>query len=152
MCIINGVYEGYKIYGPYGSHRKIMVLYSLKHRTTMSYARYLMSLKLGRELRADEEVDHIDDDCLNDDIDNLQVLTPEQNQEKSNVQRHVAALVELTCPVCGCTFARLGRDVRKRQKREVQPLTCSKSCATTRRNKQKLGGVEQVVARRAHNP
>lgn len=50
------VYDGYKIYGPYGQQRKMIALVSPEHRTTMSYARYLMSLHIGRELTEQEEV------------------------------------------------------------------------------------------------
>lgn len=52
-------------------------------RTTITKAKYLMSLKYGRILTKDEEVDHIDGDKLNDDISNLQVLTIKEHKEKS---------------------------------------------------------------------
>ena len=94
-------YVGYAIYGPYGSKRQIVVLVSPGHRTTMSYARYLMSLHMGRELTDNEEVDHIDDDCTNDVIENLQILTPAQNREKQNRLRLQRSIVTLTCPECG---------------------------------------------------
>ena len=51
-------------------------------RTTIALARYKMSVKLGRMLRDDEQVDHIDNDKTNDSIDNLQLLTPEENRAK----------------------------------------------------------------------
>ena len=53
-----------------------------KERTTIAYARYLMSVKLGRYLTADESVDHIDNDKTNDSLDNLQILEPLQNIQK----------------------------------------------------------------------
>lgn len=46
------------------------------------YARYLMAVKLGRFLRSDEQVDHIDNDKTNDSIDNLQILTMRENIQK----------------------------------------------------------------------
>jgi len=42
-------------------------------RTTISYARYLISVKLGMFISKDYEVDHIDDDKTNDNIDNLKL-------------------------------------------------------------------------------
>ena len=53
-----------------------------KDRTTIALARYRMAIKLGRMLRDDEQVDHIDNDKTNDDIENLQILSPEENRAK----------------------------------------------------------------------
>ena len=53
-----------------------------KDRTTMALARYRMSVKLGRMLRDDEQVDHIDNDKTNDSIDNLQILSKRDNIAK----------------------------------------------------------------------
>lgn len=62
--------------------RRMVQLASGKEQKTISYARYLMSVKLGRELRPDETVDHIDNNKLNDDINNLQILTWKENIDK----------------------------------------------------------------------
>ena len=48
------------------------------------YARYLMAVKLGRFLRKDEQVDHIDNDRTNDVIENLQILSQTENIKKYN--------------------------------------------------------------------
>lgn len=53
-----------------------------KERTTIAYARYLMSVKLGRYLAKEETVDHIDNDKTNDSTDNLQLLSSLQNIQK----------------------------------------------------------------------
>lgn len=55
---------------------------TMTKRKSISYARYLMCVKEGRILGPNEEVDHIDNDKTNDSIDNLQILTPEQNRAK----------------------------------------------------------------------
>lgn len=60
----------------------VCLVNSNKDRTTIALARYRMSVKLGRMLRDDEQVDHIDNDKTNDSIDNLQLLTPEANRAK----------------------------------------------------------------------
>ena len=46
-------------------------------------ARLKLEVKLGRYLTNNEEVDHIDGDCTNDSIKNLQVLTKSKNAAKS---------------------------------------------------------------------
>lgn len=64
-------------------NRKMVCLVNdRKTRKTISYARYIMSVKLGRELSKEEQVDHIDNDKTNDSIDNLQILTAEDNLAK----------------------------------------------------------------------
>lgn len=77
---------GYKVYGPYLSkteNRRIAVLYTPEHRTTMSWARYLMCKKENRFLTSEEEVDHINDDKLDDRIENLQILPSKENKKKT---------------------------------------------------------------------
>ena len=52
-------------------------------RTTISYARYVLSVHLGRLLDSKtEHVDHIDNNCANDELENLQILSPEDNKLK----------------------------------------------------------------------
>ena len=133
----SSVYDGYTVYGPYGSKRKIVVLVSPGHRTTMYYARYLMSLHVGRELTDDEEVDHVDDDYTNDVIENLQILTPEQNREKQNRLRLQRSLVTLTCPECRREFTRPRRDTNLRPGGPESPSCCSRSCSVSYHNKRR---------------
>lgn len=72
-------------------------------RTTISYARYLMAVKLGRKLEKQEQVDHIDNDKTNDVIDNLQILTSKENLRKE-AQRRGVSYVVFKCPTCGRIF------------------------------------------------
>lgn len=73
--------KAYLIMG--SENRRMVCLVNGKHdRKTISYARYLMSVKLGRILRDDEHVDHIDNNKLNDCIDNLQILSSKENIKK----------------------------------------------------------------------
>lgn len=75
-----------KIYGPYTRKdgRQHIVLYDFEKglRKTMSYPKYLLEQKLGRELLPNETCDHIDNDFTNNSLDNLQVLTREENARK----------------------------------------------------------------------
>lgn len=64
------------------NRRNVCLVNSEQDRTTISYARYLMCVKLGYILSSEYEVDHIDDDKTNDSIGNLQVLTKKENLQK----------------------------------------------------------------------
>ena len=48
--------------------KRLDLINSKRDRTTISYARYLVSVDLGYVLGQDYEVDHIDTDCSNDEI------------------------------------------------------------------------------------
>lgn len=74
--------HGYIIIGPNGRKNVCLADKASDAVTTISYARYLMSIKLGRFLTREEEVDHIDNDPTNDSIDNLQMLSGEANRNK----------------------------------------------------------------------
>ena len=74
-------------------------------RKTISYARYLMSIKLRRELEKWEQVDHIDNDCGNDCLSNLQILTVSDNNIKE-ARRRGKKVVHLICPFCKKNFVR----------------------------------------------
>lgn len=64
------------------NRRNVCLVNSEQHRTTISYARYLMCVKLGYIISSEFEVDHIDEDKTNDDIENLQILTKKENLQK----------------------------------------------------------------------
>lgn len=64
------------------NNRTIIKLQRGDKKYSTLYARYLLAVKLGRYLTKDETVDHIDNNPLNDSVDNLQVLTREENAAK----------------------------------------------------------------------
>ena len=101
-----------------------------------SYARYLMSVKLGRFLTNQEEVDHIDENRTNDDINNLQILTPEQNREKQRLHyiNNVQQKFDLECPNCGKSFTLTEREMGGRitqiqKNNSIGLIYCSTNCA-----------------------
>lgn len=104
-------YDNYYIFVVYHKkeRRKYAVLYPIDangpKRTTISYARYLLSVKAGRMLAADEEVDHIDGDKSNDSIENLQILKQREHKVK-HTSKATHAMVRLRCPWCGIFFDR----------------------------------------------
>lgn len=104
--------------------RKRVDLYNTEtDRTTISYARYLLSVKLGRILSVDEEADHKNADKTDDSVSNLQVLSKCDHYEKTAQERLGRTFVELICTNCGIYFNREIRQIKKNSK----PF-CSRNC------------------------
>jgi hypothetical protein len=80
-----------RIYGPYvkepqkgtARRRQLAISFEDGTRTSIPYARWLMTQHLGRKLLPTEHVDHINEDPLDDRISNYQLLSPAQNSRKS---------------------------------------------------------------------
>lgn len=107
-----------------GESRNTVILYnSPDDRSSVSYARYLMAVSLGRYLAEDEHVDHKDDDKTNDVLENLQILTPEENRKKS-IKGHT--FHDRICPWCKNLFKLEQRQCHKKRK---FPPCCSRSCS-----------------------
>ena len=126
--------NGYIVINPEG-RRNVVLFNSQIDRSTVSFARYLMSVKLGRFLTDQEEVDHIDNNKTNDDPNNLQILTPEQNREKQRLHyiNNVQQKFDLACPYCGKDFTLTERDMKMKfdyfHKNNGSGLIyCSSSC------------------------
>lgn len=106
------------------NRRRVDLVNNSKDRTTISFARYLVCVDRGSLLPDGYEVDHIDRDCSNDALDNLQVLSVEEHKEKTRLEATTGrTMVELTCQNCFKGF--------KREKRNVKPNTspkCSRKC------------------------
>lgn len=85
---------------------------TLKHSdgylTSMSYAKYLYTSYYNIDIEKGFEVDHINNDKMDDRIENLQLLSRENNIRKSHSKR---IMVERTCPVCGKVFMYRKRDL-----------------------------------------
>ena len=102
-------YDHYRLYPSIINNRKYLSLSpidkngKMKHKPEkkkfLQYARYLVSVKLGRELTEYEEVDHIDNDKTNDDISNLQILTPHDNRSKGRLNKKIKYVI-FKCPWC----------------------------------------------------
>lgn len=121
------------VYGPYvrtykrGQQRRQVVLRFPDGRTTsMPYARWLMEEHLGRQLKDDEHVDHVDEDAMNDDLGNLQVLTPAANTIKSHP---LPEMITFICPACGGPATKRAAQVRANRKRGMAGPFCNKVCA-----------------------
>lgn len=89
-------------------------------RITMSYARYLMSVYLKRRLEKNEQVDHINNDKLDDRIENFQILTQKENIKKSKKSKTYKNFI---CQICGKDFKLEARQFYKKSN-----PTCSRKC------------------------
>ena len=114
-------------------NRRNVCLVNDDSRTTVSYARYLMSVKLGYLVPDEYEVDHIDDDKTNDDINNLQLLTPEQNRLKEQYRYTTQDQISYgyECANCGVSFVLLKRVVQAKLAQNVEYAFCGRSCSTS---------------------
>lgn len=121
------------------SGRRYVVLFnSNQDRTIVSYARYLMSVKIGSFIPDGYEVDHKDDDETNDDINNLQILTVLENQLKRQwkyTQNQTCYGFE--CAWCTTRFILTERDANMRIAKGVEMAFCSRRCAALYHHAQK---------------
>lgn len=118
-----------KTYGPYfrKDGRAHVIHIDGDTKRTESYPRMLMRDHLGRELLVEEHVDHINNDRTDNRIENLQLLSPQENARKSIRQANYLSFI---CPVCDLTFEVLERKYKSNQlKRGSSGPYCSKSCA-----------------------
>jgi hypothetical protein len=93
--------------------------------TITAYSRYLMSVKEGRYLTEDEEVDHINNDPTDDGESNLQILTVQDHRDKTISEVPKESLTKLTCSWCGVVFLRPSRIVNHSK---VKNPTCDRDC------------------------
>lgn len=121
------MYEDAKKYGPYKGKdgRLRLVLIFKNKRTTISYPKYLMEVHLGRYLKEDETVDHIDGNPLNNNLLNLQVIP-----RSLHVSLDVKRIEDQTyiCVWCNNSFVIEGSKVRNRRRNKAGPF-CSRSCS-----------------------
>jgi hypothetical protein len=108
--------------------------------------REVMEKHLGRKLGPNEVVHHIDHNPDNNDISNLQVLTPQEHLEHHRAPAEYGSFV---CPQCGATFRKVMRQIRANQtKNGKSGPFCNKSCASRwqyERAGKPLKGTGQIV-------
>lgn len=79
-----------RVYGPYlrkykrgPARNQILVVFVDGTLTSMSYARWLVVQNLRRRLKKHEHVDHVNGNSQDDRLENLQILTPAENNRKA---------------------------------------------------------------------
>jgi hypothetical protein len=112
------------------NRRNIILFNNDVDRTTISYARYLMGIKLGYFVPDHLEVDHKDDDKTNDDISNLKLLTGEQNRLKEQYRQAMErTFYGFHCAYCNTPFVLSGRDLNMRIAKGTELAFCTRICA-----------------------
>lgn len=116
----------------------------------MMYAKYVLSMHLGRHLTREEQVDHIDGDCLNDSVTNLQVLTLQQNVAKHCKDSGLShVVVTLRCPGCGSIFSRRKKNTFLAKAGVF--TACSRRCSGLVRQQLQVGGSAELSQALAAN-
>ena len=135
-------FEDYVVYKSW--RRKLArYLVTMVHRETkvhriMSFARYTLAVKLGRELTEAEEADHKDGDKANDVPTNLQSLDRLANQRKAVIESGRSEVQHiLTCPQCGGPFTRPTNYVNQRE-RDGRQMFCSRQCSGANSTRKRL--------------
>lgn len=71
----------------------------------VSYPKLLMAVHLGRDLDDDEEVHHIDENPLNNDLSNLIVLPKSEHAKLHGEEKRIVFEDKaMICPMCGKEF------------------------------------------------
>ena len=108
-----------------------------------SFPRMIMELFLGRELKENEEVHHIDGDPKNNDLTNLEVVDGTIHRR---VHQTKYTDKEMTCPMCGKTFIwsaksqlRQHQNQNRKIEKSISGPFCSKHCAGLHSRLEQLG-------------
>jgi endogenous inhibitor of DNA gyrase (YacG/DUF329 family) len=87
-----------------------------------------MEQHLGRSLLKEEHVDHINNDFTDDRIENLQILSPRENNLKQ-AALNPRKLYKFVCPSCGEEAVKFLNDVKGNAKKGRKGPFCSRECA-----------------------
>ena len=119
--------RGTLVVNPEG-RRNVILQKSGKSITTVSYARYLMSVFMKRFLKRTEIVDHINGVKTDDYLSNLQIISSKENNLKSSLQNNLGKkFVLLVCPMCKTEF-----ELERRQSflaKGTKFNCCTRKCA-----------------------
>ena len=112
--------------------------YISETKQVVSYPRIIMENIIGRKLLPNEEVHHKDGNALNNDIDNLEVLTKKEHLKIHSEENRKYYDKTMVCPVCGKEFLWTSKqqiyfygNTKRRNKKygTIKSPFCSKRCA-----------------------
>jgi len=131
--------KGYIFIRP--DNRKYIQLYNSNTNNKMlSYARYLMGVKLGYEVPSEFEVDHIDNNPFNDSIENLQLLSKVENIKK--YRQHFRDTKQeykyLICNNCQKEFKLTLAEYSHKLKEGITSFYCNRDCYLQKNKNSKI--------------
>lgn len=96
--------KDFKVHGPYlckdGRYRVILYNLLTKKKKVRQYSKLLMEVNVGRLLLKGEEVDHIDNNPLNNEYSNLQILSSKEHRQKQALYKY-GSKISINCAECG---------------------------------------------------
>ena len=110
------------------------ILIDKENHKQILYAKYLWEVSHKRKVRKGYEIDHIDGDCTNDTLDNLQEISSTENRKKGTSRiitsnNKNAKRLFLWCPVCGTKFKILKWKVNLKKLKEGKEFHfCCRKC------------------------
>lgn len=100
--------ERWKVYGPYTAkdgRQRVVIVEKCRDGTTIketrSYPKYLAEERLAIMLEPDETVDHLDYNPLNNDPENIRIVTRKDHCKRDATHAHVEPV---SCAWCGNSF------------------------------------------------
>ena len=140
LDFMENLYENYKLYGPYTGkdNRQRCVLVNKsnkKDKKTISYPKYIVETSINRYLTEEETIHHIDGNPLNNDLNNLAVITRSAHSKLDSQRRKS---VNVSCLECKKLFTIDGSKIRYREIGKAGPF-CSRNCSGKYGKKVQLG-------------
>lgn len=99
--------------------------------------RYFMELHLGRKLKSNEVIHHINGIKNDNIIENLQLMT---TSEHSKLHSKKGKYININCKNCNKKFTKLESNIKNKLKYGQQHIFCSSKCVGQYYNKSNLDG------------
>lgn len=127
------VYKNCKIYGPYrrkqDGRKHVVIIYPDGRKSSVSYPKFIAENRMGKYLKENETVDHLDTNIDNNGPENL-VIKDRKNHIIEDVRRYKEQ--SFICPQCYTQFTLSGKElhwaISNRKKSKAGPF-CGRSCA-----------------------
>lgn len=120
-----------KVYGPYkrkDNRMHVVIVHDDGRKQTKSYPRYLYEQYNDCVLEAHQTIDHINNDFNDNRIENLQVLSLQDNARKQ-MKLTPRKTYSFMCPNCGVSTIKFLNEVIGNRKKGKRGPYCSRKCA-----------------------